>query len=226
MGLFGGGNRSSSATTNNYNEQTFNTDARQDNSGDNRGNFTSDSNNLSAWSYDLSNNSTNVFSSDSSNRSTNVFSSDTSNRSTNNDFFSDSSNRSVTNITGTDAGVVDLARIQAGYGTDLARGQTDAVKAVAGFGASTIDRMGDSATRLFEQSASNSAQAWGHTVDVASETLSKMFDSSTATLKAAQGMASSAMSTYQPAENKSAEIMKYAMFAGVALAAVMFFRKG
>lgn len=208
MGLFSGGNSSSSSTTNNYDARTYNTDRRQDNSGDNRNNTSIDSGN--AWSYDLSNRSTNLL--------------DTSNRSTN--LWSDSSNRSVTNITGTDPGVVDLARIQANYGSDLASGQTDSVRAIAGFGASSLASMGDSATKLFEQSSSNSAQAWGHTVDVASEALNKAFDTSTATLKAAQGMASSAMATYQPAEKSTADTTKYLMLAGAALAALFIFRKG
>lgn len=117
-----------------------------------------------------------------------------------------------------DSGVVIglASELGASVRTQSAQG-TDAVRALAGMGSDVLNRAGASVSDMYAQAGSNAATAWGHTLDVSGDALTKAFSTTDKTLQTAAGLAQSAMSAYQPADAKMADAMKYAAIAGAVL---------
>ena len=153
---------------------------------------------------------------------------DTSNHSVSN-WSQDNSNRSInttSNSYGTDPGVVHINETNANLLRAVNETNSDSVQAIAGFGVQAIGKMGEAATNIYSQAGQNSAQAWGHTLDVGQEALDKMFDSSTRVLSTAERIATGAMSTYQPADTRQSDnTAKVAIIGAAALVAVVILGK-
>jgi hypothetical protein len=142
-------------------------------------------------------------------------------------FYSDASNHSVTNVTGADPGAVRLGELNSQLLGAVAETQTDAVKSLAGFGYAGLRDMGESVTNLYSVAGSNASKAWAHTVDASEATIAKLLDGASKNSDSARAIAMSAMSNYQPAENKAQDTaLKLGMIAAAGVAAVMFLRKG
>lgn len=163
---------------------------------------------------------TSLTSIDASNRSTSTSWSDSSRTSAS---WSDSStHNTTTNNVGTDPGIAHIAALNDQLLGALGDQQGDTMRVIAGLGTTGIRQMGESATNLFQTSAANSAQAWSHTLDVASQALDMSFSAAHDALGASTGLAQGAMQTYQPADNKASDNMaKVMMVLGVAVVVVV-----
>ena len=140
-------------------------------------------------------------------------------------YTSDSSNRSVTNISGSDPGAVRLGQFNAQLLGAVNEQNTDAVRFISQLGADGIRAMGGSATDLYSRAGSNSLQAWDRTLEASEGILARVLDSSARTTDAAKVIAQSAIGSFQPSENKSADTFKLAAIAAAALGLVFILRK-
>ena len=141
--------------------------------------------------------------------------------------WSDSSNRSVTTINAADPGAVQLGQFNAELLGAVSGQQTDAVRALAGFGAEGLRTMGQSVTDLYGRAGSNTAQAWGATLNASEKLLGRVLDASDRTTDAARAVASTAIATYQPAENKAQDTaLKLGVIVAAGVALVFLMRKG
>lgn len=135
----------------------------------------------------------------------------------------DSSNRSTnyTSISTADPGAVKLGELNAQLLGAVAETQSDALKTVAGLGAGAFR---DVAGNL-GQITGASERAWSHTIDAAGSLLEQTIATSKASTDAAKSLAQSAIASYQPADNKTADAFKYAAIAAAAIAALYAFRR-
>lgn len=158
---------------------------------------------------------------DSRNQSVNV--SDSSSRS----YVSDSSNRSstTTTINTSDPGAVRLGELNAQFLGAAAETQTDAVKALAQFGTTSLRDLGESVSNVYEQAGKNSATAWTATLNKSGELIDKLVTAAGRNTEAAQAVAQSAIGSYQPAENKNADALKWAAIAAAVVAGLVIFKK-
>lgn len=83
----------------------------------------------------------------------------------------------------------------------------------------------DAAVEMFKLGAQNSATAWSNTIDASESLITKLIDSTDKTNNTAQAIAGAAIASFQPTDNKSADSLKWALMAGVAVLALAFFRK-
>jgi hypothetical protein len=145
-------------------------------------------------------------------------------------FFADSSNRAVTNysaVTNTqavDPGLVRLAELNSAFLSTAAGAQSDTVKLMVDGGYELLGRAGGSATDLFSRSAANSAAAWESTLDHSSALLASVLDGVGQFSRQSSQLATAAISSYQPAESKTADVMKWAGMAVAALVVLMLLR--
>jgi hypothetical protein len=184
---------------------------------------TSNSDNTSANWFDLSNKSTNT--SDSNNTSAAW----TDSRTTSS---VDNSNHAMTTnytSTGTDPGVSSINGTNAALLATLGSQQGDAMKVIAGLGATGIRQMGESATNLFGQAEQNSAQVWTNTINASQDAMDRMFSAASGVLGASTQLANGAMQTYQPADSKASDNQtKIAIIGVIAIIVAAFIqaRKG
>lgn len=170
--------------------------------------------------YDSSNRSSN---SDSSSRNwwQDASTTDASQRS----YAYDSSNRSstdshnVTNVTTTDAGMVEIAKLTTGLQHAITENQGDAVKTIARFGSDAITTQAQAATNLFATGSAEAGKAWGHTIDASSELIDRLLTTAQGTITGAQTVARDAIQSYQPTDNANAGNMKIAIIGAVAMIA-------
>ncbi|MFT3665576.1 hypothetical protein [Piscinibacter sp.] len=140
---------------------------------------------------------------------------DLSDRSTSS-YVSDSSNRSTTNttITGFDPGVARIVELQSQLAGAVTESGSDTLRAVAGLGMGAFNDLTGSLSNL---SATNE-RAWSHTVDSAEKVITGLLAGAKDSTDAAKSLAASAIASYQPSENKSADTFKWI---GVALAVAL-----
>lgn len=193
-----------------------------------------DASNRSTNIADLSNRSTNL--NDLSNRSTNLvdaswavtdasdyessFWQDLSNRSMTYEAV-DTSNRSVTNnnttnLQAVDPGLVRIAQLQTELAGAVAESQTDATRFMAAAGFDFLRAAGGSATDLLQLSGANASRAWESTLDKSAQVVADLLDGARGQVSAAQGVAQSAIASYQPTESKTADVVKWLGLAVVA----------
>jgi hypothetical protein len=135
---------------------------------------------------------------------------------------------STTTISTVDPGLKAIAGQAAALVQSIDHQQGDTMKVIAGLGTAGIKAMGDSATKLFSQAESNSATAWGHTIDASEATLDKMFGAASGILQTSTGLAQAAMSAYEPSDNKASDntVKVVAYVAAAAVVAFLLTRKG
>jgi len=141
-------------------------------------------------------------------------------------------NTTTTTINSVDPGIAKTMATLAGQNTAalhaLSDQQGDTMKVIAGLGATGIKTMGDSATKIFSQAESNSATAWGHTVDASEKALDRMFSAASGVLSTSNGLAQAAIAAYQPADNKASDntVKVVGYLAAAAVVAFLLTRKG
>lgn len=113
--------------------------------------------------------------------------------------------------TGVDPGVI------AAY-MEGVNSQTDAVKSLAGFGASELKNMGQSVTDILGLAANNATTSWEHT-------LNKSADVLTAQTKTAATLAQQAVLAANPNQSTNDALIKIAGFVAVAVVAWALLRK-
>lgn len=101
---------------------------------------------------------------------------------------------------------------------------SDGIKTMAGFGRDVLQSMGESATNIYSKSEANSAQAWGHTLDVAGDLLTKTMATGQANSDAARALATQAISAANPQQDSNATMVKIAIAVAVAIAAAIIFK--
>lgn len=143
-------------------------------------------------------------------------------------FSSDNSNRSTntTNITTSDPGAVRLGELNSQLLGMVAETQTDAVKAVAQFGANGFRDLGESVTNLYSVAGQNAGKAWSETLNASGELIDKLVSSANRTTDAARSVAQSAVSSYQPTESKNADALKWGAIAAAVVGGLYLMRKG
>lgn len=201
------GSKKSSSTSQNTTNQY---DQRAITTIDDRDTYSSwDMSDRSTSNYDLSDRSTSSIAYDSSNRSTSSYQLDSSNRSTTN-----------TTINATDPGAVRLGELNAQFLGAAAGAQSDAVKAVAGLGAEAFRDL--SATSANTWGANE--RAWSHTVDAASGVIDKLLTNAQGSTDAARAIAGAAISSYQPAESKAGDALKWGAIAAAVIGGVLLMK--
>jgi len=121
---------------------------------------------------------------------------------------------------------VQIAQYNAGLMKDISANQTDGTKVLANMGADVLARLGDSVTNVWNTSGANMTTAWEHQMAQSSDVIEKMLTAAGNTTDAARTIAATAMSTYQPAENKAQDTaLKLGMIAAAGVAIVMLTRK-
>lgn len=144
--------------------------------------------------------------------------------------YADTGDKSVSNVTtinASDPGAVRLGELNAQLLGMVAETNTDAVKSIAAMGADGIRAMGQSVTDLYGRAGSNVAESWGETVDASERLIGKILSTAQQSTDAARVISQSAMSSYQPAENKAQEVsLKLGMIAAAGVAAMVLLRKG
>lgn len=113
-----------------------------------------------------------------------------------------------------DGGSVAMAQYNAQLLQALGETQGDTVKALAMFGSDSLKTQGDTAAQLFSTSTDAAAKSWATTINASSELIDKFLASAEGTIRGAQTVASDAIHSYQPTENKQADVLKYAAIAG------------
>lgn len=118
----------------------------------------------------------------------------------------DLSNRSVTTVnnTSTDPGIVRIAELQSQLAGAVAETGNDTLKAVAGLGASAFNDLTGSLSNI----SSSNERAWSHTVDAASGVIEGLLTTAKDSTDAAKSLAASAIASYQPSDNKTADTFK------------------
>lgn len=101
---------------------------------------------------------------------------------------------------------------------------TDAIKTMAGFGRDVLENMGESATNIYSKSESNSALAWGHTLDVAGDLLTKTMATGQSNSDAARALATQAIAAANPQQDANSTMVKIAIAVAVAIAAAVIFK--
>lgn len=125
------------------------------------------------------------------------------------------------------------ARVSAGElglsqsdGNSINVNDTDAVKAIASMGADTIARTGEAVVQLGTVGMDANLKAWDSTVQAGALLVDKLIDASTEQLKAGQQATQSAISNFQPTENKQADTsLKLGMIAAAVVAATLLLSK-
>lgn len=142
-------------------------------------------------------------------------------------FSSDNSNRSTntTNISTSDPGAVRLGELNSQLLGMVAETQTDAVKAVAQFGAKGFSDLGESVTNLYSVAGQNAGKAWSETLSASGELIDKLVTSANRTTDAARSVAQSAVASYQPIESKNAEALKWGAIAAAVVGGLYLMRK-
>jgi|KBSMisStandDraft_5_1062788.scaffolds.fasta_scaffold458015_1 hypothetical protein len=122
------------------------------------------------------------------------------------------SSSSTTNI-GTDGGAVQIAKFNADLLSSVSQDQGDTVRLIAAMGADGVARQAEAATDLFATSSTAASAAWGHTLDASGELIDKLLQTAQGTVAGANAIASQAVASYTPTENKNADAIKYAAIA-------------
>lgn len=130
----------------------------------------------------------------------------------------DSSSHDVSYTTiGTDGGAVKIAEFNAQLLRELSQDQGDTVKLIAQMGADNFTKQTQAATDLFATSSTAAERAWTHTIDESSEIMDRLLLTAKDTISGANAIASQAVSSFEPTENKSADTIKYAAIAAAVL---------
>lgn len=136
----------------------------------------------------------------------------------------ESKSDSSTTSTNTDqrVAVQDGLGLSGSSGNTISVNSPDAIKAVAQLGAETIARTGEAIVQLNRDSSAANLTAWDKTVTVGAQLVDKLIDKST-------GVATAAISSYQPTENKTQDttqkVVLYAAAAGAAALLLARFAK-
>lgn len=99
----------------------------------------------------------------------------------------------------------------------LANGQSDAVKALTNAGAQMVRDSQAAIVQLNDTSTAANQHTWDTTLAAGSDLVDRLINQSTA-------LGTAAISSFQPTENKNADIGKYAMWAAGAVAAAVLLR--
>lgn len=162
-----------------------------------------------------------ILSGSKSSSTTNVDSSTTSNQVTAQDSGIGIGAGAVANISGVDPRIQEINAQMMGAVLETS---SDGIKTMAGFGRDVLQSMGESATNIYSKSEANSAQAWGHTLDVAGDLLTKTMATGQANSDAARALATQAISAANPQQDSNATMVKIAIAVAVAIAAAIIFK--
>ena len=100
---------------------------------------------------------------------------------------------------------------------EIARSNTDAVRAVTQMGTQGFDRLGGAFTDLYETAGSNLARAWEHTLDASAEMMSESARISGAGAASATTLAGQAVAAFKPGESGISDALKWGAVAAVVL---------
>lgn len=128
---------------------------------------------------------------------------------------SSSASNTTTNNIDQRVAVQDGVGISGSSGNVTNVNSTDAVAAISKLGADTISNIGGAVVDLNKDSVQANAAAWDRTVTVGASLVDKLIDASTS-------LGSSAITSFQPAENKANDTsLKLGMIAAAGVAATL-----
>jgi threonine dehydrogenase-like Zn-dependent dehydrogenase len=137
--------------------------------------------------------------------------------------FASYTDASRVNVTGADS--ARIVEANAGLLRGLASEQTDAVKLMSAMGYDTLRSMGGSATNILETAGQNTRLASEHMLDATEGVIDKLLTASGRSSDQAAQLAASAIASYQPAESKAGDALKYGAIAAAAVVALAFLKK-
>jgi hypothetical protein len=115
--------------------------------------------------------------------------------------------------------VQDGIGVSSSTGNTVNYNDTDAVQAIAALGAETIAKTGEAIVNLSKSTSEANATAWDATVKAGASLVDKLIDRSA-------GLAQTAMTNYQPPENKANDTsLKLGMIAAAGVAATILLSK-
>lgn len=135
---------------------------------------------------------------------------------------SSSKSETVTNNNDNRLAVQDGAGLSNSNGNSVEVNSTDAVKAIANMGAEVLKTVGGSVVDLNKDSVAANVTAWDTTVKTSAALVDKLIDNASKSYD----VATTAISSFQPAENKANDTsLKLGMIAAAAVAATILLSK-
>lgn len=137
---------------------------------------------------------------------------------------SSSASRSDTTTNNTDnrMAVQDGAGLTNSSGNSVQVNSTDAVKAISNMGADALKTIGGSIVELNKDSVAANVTAWDTTVKTSADLVDKLIDN----VSKGYDVANTAISSFQPSENKASDTsLKLGMIAAAAVAATILLGK-
>lgn len=129
--------------------------------------------------------------------------------------WTDASIRDAGNSTTSTSTTVNYSGTDGATAAEIARSNTDAVRAVTQMGTQGFDRLGGAFTDLYETAGSNLARAWEHTLDASAEMMSESARISGAGAASATTLAGQAVAAFKPGESGISDALKWGAVAAV-----------
>lgn len=126
--------------------------------------------------------------------------------------------------TGTDGGAVQIAKFNAELMAEQVRAQTDGTKFLIGAGSDVLNKMGDSVTKIYQQSGANTAEAWSHTIDASATIMDRLTAGSKANADAAQTVAVAALNANKSDASGMSDTVKYLAIAAAVVGGAVALR--
>lgn len=107
----------------------------------------------------------------------------------------------------------------------LAETMPDAVRALSDAGADVINRAGGAVVDMNRDSIAANTKSFDSVVDFGAQAIDKLIDASVKTAQTGNALASQAVQSFMPSENKNADAMKWGLIAAAGVAAVVILGK-
>jgi hypothetical protein len=107
----------------------------------------------------------------------------------------------------------------------LAENMPDAVRAMADAGADVINRAGGAVVNLNKDSVTANSRSFDSVVDFGAQAIDRLIDASVKTTETGTALASQAVQSFTPTENKNADAMKWGLIAAAGAVALVILGK-
>ena len=119
---------------------------------------------------------------------------------------------------------MQIAKFNADLLSSVSQNQGDTVRLLAQMGADGISKQAGAATDLFATASKGAEASWSHTIDKSGELIDKLLMTAQGTVAGANAIASQAVSSFTPTENKNSDVFKYSAIAAGLLIAYKVFK--
>lgn len=108
----------------------------------------------------------------------------------------------------------------------LAQSVPDAARAIASMGQQTVASMGDAIVNLNRDSMASNRQSFDAVVNAGAAMVDKLIDASVKTTETGNALATAAVQSFTPTDNKMADSQKYALIAAAVVVAGVVLTRG